>query len=253
MTIPDPTKLARRALSSAAMPLLVVSSSAISHTVHADVIPYLMAPTRDAWYAAAGPDVISVDFEGVPPQVLSNQYQASHGISFSSPGSFSQQVGLVTSGPDSEETNYAMWFQQPFINPPNSGLIMSFATPQHSIGFDSIAWTGCFVPPSSAGAFTGLNIVFSMNNTVVGGWKQTTDLGITTTNYWETYLGFTSTVQFDKARVWWGSPIGGWADNSAQSFIGAVSFSTVPAPGALWCVIALCATKRLRRARLAGC
>lgn len=207
------------------------------------VVQYVSPASSPQWFAAAGPEATTVDFETYAGP-LGNQYLANHGVAFSS--HLYGAPAIVSHGYQTVPTQrWARWRQWANDNPPDLGLSMSFTDPQRAIALNHPVWGGCWTPPGSIG-FTGLEVEFTLGGIVIGGWSQDSYWGQTQTLYTDTFLGLTSDQEFDGARIWWNQPTDTpqyWSDAAFTDLY----FSTVPAPSALAVFVALGILRHRRR------
>ena len=192
------------------------------------VIEYISPQNSGAWFAAAGPQVRTVDFEMTGVHALGLNWLGSHGVWFSgAPGL--PPHSLLAAYQTVPVQRWAAWYQYYNSDPTTAGMTMSFLTPQHAIGFNHPIWGG---NSNTTVGWTGLEIEFSRGGVVVGGWNQDSPWGQTPGNSTNTFLGLTTDFEFDKARIWWNQP----TDVSPFDSIAAITdlyFSTVPAPSVL--------------------
>ena len=215
----------------------------------ADLIDCQMPATEAAWYAAAGSGVTNLAFDH-DMSVIGNYYWDSHGIRFGATGggfgpSAGYDVGFYT------PAGWSLLFHEPHGSDTRD-LRLTFATPQRAISFNNIAWTNMEPAPSGgSGPRTFIHTEFFFQGTQIGSWElnQGWFEGVPFPQLTHTFLGFVNDTAFDEVRMGIFPQYGGTYhyDTLALGFHG-VSFSTVPAPGAL-SLLGVCGVWPRRRTR----
>ncbi len=200
---------------------------------NADLIDYQMPESEAAWNAAAGDSVTNLEFDH-SIDYPGNYYWESHGIGFGATGGGMNYPYVGYANGYYVPPGYRMRFTE-IHGEDTSDLRLSFATPQRAISFSNIAWTNMEPIPWS-GPRTFIHTEFFFQGIQVGSWtlNQGWLEGVPPPWMTPTFLGFVSDAAFDEVRVGILPQYGGTyhVDNLYLGIHG-ISFSTVPAPGAL--------------------
>lgn len=213
----------------------------------ADITDYRMPVNEAAWFSDAGSGVTNIAFDHYLYPV-GTYYWQSHGVQFGLTGS-------IYGSPIEWDIGYfvpAGWnlhFYEP-NGPDMRDLRMTFATPQRALSFNNIAWTDMEPIPGS-GPRTFIHAEFFLQGIQVGSWVLNQGMLEGDPPPWmvHTFLGFTSDTAFDEVRMGILPQYGGTSHpfGMHMGFHG-LSFSTVPAPGAL-ALLGVCCIGSRRRTR----
>ncbi len=216
----------------------VIAWAVLAGTASAGLTVYETAAGRAPWASAMGSSLQTINFNEPGLDYLDpvhTQFQSTLGVTLACPLISSGIAPWVYGGYSDSPNDHTLAWDNTSTEHPLQGLWLTFNEGQRAISFNRMWWTYITHAP--------LHVKLSrQDGSVIGQWNSNW------TNHplgsWDTFVGITSAEPFYAVRLWY-TPYQTWQHN--HQYLDEISFSTVPAPGALGLLVAAGLGARRRR------
>ncbi len=211
---------------------------------HAGLAVYEGANGRTAWANAFSASQQTITFNEPVWQSTSyvtTQYMPMYGVNFTNPYSYSASPYRTLGYADSPADHTVIQNGTVSDGAAWQGVYMRFTEPQRAISYNRIGWTMMYLNLGTLHvSLHGFHSEGGIGHPIA---QWNSDWTIDQNLSWDTFVGLVSDEEFYSARVWFTQDYPG-----PRLVLDDISFSTVPAPGAL-ALLALAGRGPSRRRR----